>query len=74
MDPNKTKSFEIVEADRSYLDKLVDMTYRSFIEVENIDTNRERHNKGISFIYDQLDQGNGVLGRYFVVLDEEGTV
>ena len=50
------------------------MTYRSYLEVDNIDSNKERHYKGINFVFDLIEAGVGVLGRYYLVYTEDWTV
>ena len=74
MDSKSELKLEIIEADREYLEKQMQMTYSLFNETENFDINMDEYRKGITFLYDNLEQEGPVLGRFFLAITTEGNI
>ena len=60
--------FKIVEAGREYIDDYVDLTYIHYFELNQVETNRESHLKGMNSLNDFIENGCTSLGKPYVVI------
>ena len=74
MEIAKPIEFDIKEADRAWAEKLVDMTYKQFSEVDGCGSNKEIHSKGVEKAFDSIEKGDTSLCQYFVATTEDGNV